>query len=236
MKHAVFFMFFALTPLVLTGCLVTTPESADSRDDEPPVNEPPANGLPVIEPPDNVTKGTEVSAAEGGVVVSGDVLATLTIPAGALEADREISITRIAETELPLDLLASDEELVEPYYRLEPDGLEFLRPIRIAVRQPDLSAPSGPDSTIPIRTLISYSSAHGIESAGSPAEDGELTQMIRTDDEENGVVLEGALTHFSIVAGSEGHLDFTVNPGIPSQLEVGEEWTTELFIRNNRGR
>ena len=72
----------------------------------------------------------------GGTAVSADGIVQLLFPAGALDAEQEITITRVAEEDMSPDMaLLSPNGL----YDLGPDGLAFLQPVTVSI---DLGEPT----------------------------------------------------------------------------------------------
>lgn len=81
-------------------------------------------------------KAARTVAAAGGSVVSPDGTLTLTVPAGALSASTEISITEVAPDHRSDLVLAQKADRV---YRLEPSWLKFALPVTVRIELP----PSG---------------------------------------------------------------------------------------------
>ena len=67
--------------------------------------------------------GNLISAAAGGTVTSPDGLLTLTIPAGSLSEDTNISIEVVPESDYPPALV--DAGIVGEVYDIQPDGTVF---------------------------------------------------------------------------------------------------------------
>jgi len=70
-----------------------------------------------------VSTGVLVRAAEGGVVTSSDGLFEIHVLPGALASDTTITITRVADAEVPADVRATGP--LSAVYSVEPDGLTF---------------------------------------------------------------------------------------------------------------
>ena len=64
-----------------------------------------------------------VPAAEGGSVTSADGVLTLSVPAGAIAKDTEISIRVVPRAEWPAEIVETGP--ISAVYDLQPDGLEF---------------------------------------------------------------------------------------------------------------
>ncbi len=73
----------------------------------------------------NPTATQAISAQNGGDVTSPSGKATLSIPAGALAADTQVSITELSQEEGPT---------VGPVYDIGPDGLQFRQAATLTVR------------------------------------------------------------------------------------------------------
>ena len=66
---------------------------------------------------------TTITAAAGGTATSLDGLFEILVAPGALSADTEIVITRVADADVPADIAATDP--ISAVYSVEPDGLTF---------------------------------------------------------------------------------------------------------------
>ena len=69
------------------------------------------------------SSGVLVRASEGGLVESADGLFEIYVFPGALAEDTTISITRVADADVPADVAAT--EPISAVYSVEPDGLTF---------------------------------------------------------------------------------------------------------------
>ena len=93
--------------------------------DDPPAAAP----APVASPP----VGTRIAAAAGGKVSDSAGKVTLSIPAGALAADTEITVA----------VIAPSNGSVSDVYELGPDGLQFAKPVAIEIKGDKALAPAG---------------------------------------------------------------------------------------------
>lgn len=124
----------------------------------------------------------------GGTITSGDAQATLTIPAGAVPADTEITITRIendvatAEVQRP-----GFDPQVTVAYRFEPEGLQFQQPATLRFEIP---ASAQQPNTLPISPLISLSDGR-FEALGD--------QTLTSNPQGGGFIQTGSIEHFSLI-------------------------------------
>ena len=98
-------------------------------------------------------QGVRITVTDGGTATSPDGLLTLTIPAGALKEDTNISIEVVPESDYP-------EQFAElpptgAVYNLQPDGLEFNYPVELNIDMPA-------NEVNDIKTVDGYPSIGGV--------------------------------------------------------------------------
>jgi len=104
-----------------------SPDSGGGGDDtgnvavDAPGLDAPRTDAPTLDAP--VPSGVLVRAAEGGIVESSDGLFEIYVFPGALAEDTTITITRVAEADVPADITALSP--ISAVYSVEPDGLTF---------------------------------------------------------------------------------------------------------------
>lgn len=100
---------------------------------------------------------TETVGASGGQVTSADGMMILDIPAGALAADEEISITRVTVAQSPPELGEMDSDAL--IYDMKPDGLQFAQPAVVTLTPPESLAPEAGaadvEMTLPVMGTVS---------------------------------------------------------------------------------
>ena len=117
-----------------------TPDLPGAYTAQPVVNDGTADSAPdavEITAEDN-TASAQIGAS-GGSVVSVDGTLTLDIPAGALAADEQISITAVPVSQRPSELVNLGADAV--VYDMQPDGLQFAVPARATMELPASVAP-----------------------------------------------------------------------------------------------
>jgi len=113
---------YLLTPLaILTMAFFLT--FCSSGGDDPA-------GLPLIVLPTLPTQLSGTLGAAGGTLTSSNGKLSLMVPPGALAADTEITITEMAEDEVPS---VFDGFVVEKAFRVEPIGLDFAGDVEITL-------------------------------------------------------------------------------------------------------
>ncbi|MDH3271078.1 MAG: PKD domain-containing protein [Gemmatimonadota bacterium] len=157
--------------------------------------------------------------AGGGEVVSSDGKLTLTIPAGALAADTEISVTGVTESQMPESLT----ELGGPTraYDLQPSGLAFTAPIEVAFTLTE--AVSLEAGRFELHGALLYSESEGVVEL--------LSDLVLepSEAEPTEVVARGSLGHFSYAAAVETPgLDFGVDG--PASAEVLEPFDVTITL------
>ena len=133
---------------------------------------------------------------EGSTVTSDDGKLTLEIPPGALAEEIAISITTVPLEELPEELQVLRG--AGAGYRLEPDALEFSKPVAVTLELGRDELEDEPEDGITAYGLVSFTV------------DGEreLLDELRTEASlgEAIVVVRGELTHFSWLGRTKGSL------------------------------
>jgi hypothetical protein len=133
---------------------------------------------------------------EGRTVTSDDGKLTLEIPPGGLDEEIAISITAVPLEELPEELQALRG--AGAGYRLEPDTLEFSRPVAVTLELGRDELGDEPEDGITAYGLVSFT-------AGGERE---LLDELRTEASlgEDTVVVRGELSHFSWLGITKGSL------------------------------
>jgi hypothetical protein len=133
---------------------------------------------------------------EGRTVTSDDGKLTLDIPPGALDEEIAISITAVPLEELPEELQALRG--AGAGYRLEPDALEFSKPVAVTLELARDELEGEPTDGITAYGLVSFT-------AGGERE---LLDELRTEASlgEDTVVIRGELSHFSWLGRTKGSL------------------------------
>ncbi len=129
-------------------------------------------------------------------VISDDSKLSLEIPPGALDEEIAISITAVPLEELPEELQVLRG--AGAGYRLEPDGLEFGRPVAVTMELRRDELEDEPEDGITAYGLVSFT-ADG---------ERELLDELRTEATlgEGAVIVRGELSHFSWLGRTKGSL------------------------------
>jgi hypothetical protein len=160
----------------------------------------------------------QIIGASGGEVVSADGLVTLTIPAGALASDENISITRVTIDQQ--DSFLGDEfdgiDDIQSVYNLTPEGLVFDAPITVTLQAEgnpviDETTMGGPFQ------ILSSSDGTKIEVLGD--------MTLRADAGMANITLHGTLEHFSpLVYFYFSDIERTFRweiSGVPDTIDLG---------------
>jgi len=178
--------------------------------------------------------GVLIRAAEGGIVTSEDGLFEIIVRPGALAADTTISITRVADADIPADVMAT--EPISAVYSVEPDGLTFGGDGAVGHYRFD-STPAGLRET---RTVEWRGAAFAAArpQAGGAIDWHPSPQTIHT--ETGATDLFVILRHLSLqwateraCVGGECQL-FQLGTDFGAHAyEVGDSWTTTSFVRTS---
>ncbi len=161
-----------------------------------------------------------ISAANGGSLTSSDGSLTLAVPPGALESDTVISISVVPLEDLPAELRSRD--LSGPAYRLDPDGLTFLKPVEVSLQLDESDLDINGEGAVRVDTLVSQ------RDGGEPEElDGLELRVSRNDDE---ALLNGQLSHFSMLWREKGFLYAGLEQIDPQERFVGQTFQTTISI------
>lgn len=186
--------------------------------------------------PDEVTVTAENNTAmatigsTGGTVSSVDGKVVLDVPAGALSADQEISITMVTAGQRGEDLAdVSADALV---YEMRPDGLQFDMPVQVEIMpSPEFSPTTTDDeSTIPMLTMVTLSGGMVELAAG---------QTIDIDVDAGTMSLVGSIEHFStlvlipeVQVGGEIE-EFRLLAQVPTTALLGEPFNVPVVFLPN---
>lgn len=161
---------------------------------------------------------TQTMGPSGGSIATTDGRLTLEVPAGALDADTEISIRKLAKADLGPD--AADADILD-VWELSPDGLQFLQPVvvrRILDQQPMRS-----DGTAGVDAVFLASESGGLYALAGD-------QTIEGDLDTNETTLTGTITHFSRLSTIRGDLALEVE-GIPDSLLTDQIFQVDVTFR-----
>ncbi len=162
---------------------------------------------------------SQTVGAAGGNIASSDGLLTLTVPAGALTGDTELSITPVSEAQVPESLrdLPGDATV----YDLQPSGLRFAVATELAITVPAGVIDDG--NTVGLRAAFLLSESNGVVEAL-----GNLSYEA-SDTDPTDAVLTGELTHFSnaILLEFEG-AEFSAE--LPDSAAVDEPFQVTVTI------
>lgn len=163
---------------------------------------------------------TKTIGADGGTIESGDKKVVLTIPAGALDTDTEITIEKRDLSEVPA---AFSEEDVAAYYELLPDGLVFNTEAVFSYSLDERPVLSETNITIEYPDILT------LENNISE----NLPVAVKVVEADNAAFAEVPLTHFSpyVISKSKGY--WTVKTTLPSEADVMEE-TVHFYDFNAR--
>ena len=167
---------------------------------------PPASASSTTAP---VEGGVLVSAAAGGAVVSDDGLLRLVVPAGALDEDTMIGLTRM---DLDVGLAGS-----VPTFALQPDGLAFSTPAAAVL---DLDGLFGDDGGRPLGAVAI------LGASGSAVPRQTLTLL------DGAATLVFEVSHFSFLMVLGGKTVFEIFP-MEVDTGVGAVWEARLDVRDS---
>jgi len=167
---------------------------------------------------DPLVGASQMVGPGGGQVVSADGKLTLTIPAGALPADTEITVRELTRSELGPEWQGVD---IEAAYELGPDGLVFQQPVAVTLRL--AQSPTGPGGILQADGVVLVTeSGAGIEPTGS--------QVLAADADAGVTVLTGEIGHFSRLAGVDSGFHLEIG-GVPDSMGVYDSFTVTLNVR-----
>lgn len=168
---------------------------------------------------DNPDMAVQAVGAEGGTVTSRDGLLTLTIPAGALSADEQISIERVDATELGSGF---EDVEVGSAYEMGPDGLTFDMPITVTL--PTEQQPVQADGSLQLTAVLLLTSE--VDSVVA-------LDSLRVEMEGDSVVARGEMSHFSLMVMVEIDDARTLTArvtGVPDEARVGAEMPVSIVL------
>lgn len=175
-------------------------------------------------PPDNPNIASKDIGPGGGEISSKDGKLTLTIPEGALDSTKTITIKPISPDELGSQFDSLD---VGNTWELGPDGLQFEQPV--TVRFETNQNPTPDDTTLSVAPeLLLIFDGKTVEPLDS------LTVMADAD---NGIVaLSGRLAHFSYLASvlidrelDRVGINFVVHP-VPNKVVFGRNFNLHAAL------
>lgn len=165
-----------------------------------------------------LVSGSAGSADPGAVVPgrtvrSADGLLTVSIPRGALRKNVRVRVRTLSRAQWPRQLRRSKSRPAGKVYELEPDGLQFMKPVTVTRRLKGFDLSKG----LPGVWFVTQDARGRWALLGKPAiklQDGVL-------------VATGTTRHFSPVATFDGGIRVQMNP--PSlNKKVGEDWRARL--------
>lgn len=172
----------------------------------------------------------ETIGAGGGAITSVDGNVTLDVPAGALAADTEITMTMVPAGQRSSELSDLTPEAV--VYEFGPDGLQFSTPATVTLALPDAEAPvtSGDSLSTPL-TVVASLSGGTLELAGA--------QETTVEPTSGALVARAEIDHFSSVLaqfmwigesqGQPAAVAVTADPP-PARAVVGESFQSTISI------
>jgi len=154
---------------------------------------------------------------EGGKITSSDGRLTLDIPAGALDEDTEITITKINPNDLPPEFEGIDADLA---YLLEPDGLEFNIPIEVELLTDQEALDQ--DGNISVNSILLFTSLNGeLELLGN------IENIINADD--NTVLVKGSLEHFTDLVQTTFSITTRIE-NVPETIGINIPFTIDVIV------
>jgi hypothetical protein len=192
------------------GAYVATLTVNDGTDDSVP-------DAVTITATDNTATASVVAAA-GGSLASSDGALSMTVPAGALAADTDISVTPLAEVQFPAAVRDLPGELLA--YDLQPDGTMFSTPVEVAFEIDDAVTNASGSAEIAAAFLISESEGM-VES---------MTDVVLAQDaaDPTKATLTGGLSHFSRAVFASPSLTFKI--GAPDEARVDEPFDVTFTL------
>lgn len=166
---------------------------------------------------DNTITGTVV-AASGGSVASSDGALTLTIPAGALGTDTDISVTRLGASQLPAVVRALPGD--KTAYDLGPDGTTFSTPVKVALDVPGAVTTSSGSASMSGAFLLSES--------GGTIEGMSNVVLAQDDVDPTKAAITGSLSHFSHAIFVAMSMEFRIDA--PDAANVDEPFDVTFTI------
>jgi len=158
---------------------------------------------------------SQMVGSGGGQVMSADGDLTLDIPAGALPADTEITIRKLAPSQLGPAFEGAD---VAAAYELGPDGLTFQQPVTVTLRLDQQPVDPGGVLQAQVVALVTESDA-GIEAADA--------QVLTGDGDAGLTTVTGEIGHFSRLVGVKDGITVEAS-GIPDRLALGMNFTVDV--------
>ena len=159
---------------------------------------------------------TRVGTA-GGEVSSPDGRLTLSIPAGALSENVDISVSSPPRQEWPEDVIDLEPLAV---YHLEPDGLEFEEPVSFEIES-DLDERETAEARPPVMLVRNSDGLY---------EPVDLNW--RFSSQGGTAVVSGTLDHFSYVLEIDGPLQVMLEEIDPKRRVKGDEWSVWMELHN----
>lgn len=166
-------------------------------------------------------EATATAPPSSRMVTSDDGALTLEIPNGAVDESTEITITAVAQGELPEPL--NTVRGAGTGYRLEPDGLEFSEPVAVTLELSRAELEGEPENGISAYALVTQSDNGELEVLPE-----QLTEWKRGDDL---VTVRGELRHFSWIGRTQGSLRLEIEPAAAIQ-PVGGTFTVSSTLKN----
>lgn len=177
------------------------------------------------------TVSSKTIGASGGVVTSANKALTLNIPAGALDDDVEITISKLSVADLGPEFEGLG---ALQYFQLAPSGITFNQPVKVSLTglgNPLIDTDTFGGSAF---LLLTADDLGNLELLDNPA-------MHAVLGSKSTLTVAGELSHFSplvmVPGGWSGSLgsafDFSVD-GVPNQVVVNEPYTVTFeFTRND---
>jgi len=159
-----------------------------------------------------------ITAAAGGSIVSSDGEMTMTVAAGALSADTDISVTTVAEVQVP-DAVRDLPGNVSAY-DVQPDGTTFSTPVEIAFDIEDAVTHASGSAAMSGAFLLSESDGT-IESMSDVV-------LAQDDVDPTKAMIKGGLSHFSHALFVAMSMEFRL--GAPDEVNRDEPFDVTFTI------
>lgn len=157
-------------------------------------------------------------AASGGTVASSDGALTLEIPAGALGADTDISVTPIGPAQLPAAILDIPAEVEA--YALGPAGTTFSSPAEVSFEIAD-AVTSGSGS-------VEIGAAFLLAESGGTVESMNDVVLAQDDADPSLATITGGMDHFSHAVFASPSIVFRIEG--PDVADVGEPFDVTFTL------
>lgn len=164
------------------------------------------------------TATTSMPAAIGGSMTSSDGAMTMTVPAGALSADTDISVTPLGDVQIPPALRGLPGDL--SVYDLQPDGTTFSTPVEVAFEIDGAVTNTSGSAAMSGAFLLS-------ESDGT-IEGMTEVMLVQDDMDPAKATISGGLSHFSSALFVSMSMEFRLDA--PDEVTLDEPFDVTFTI------